>query len=70
VSDSNTFVINVPDMSCQHCKMRITEALQQVPGIRSIEVDLESKKVSVEAGPGVARETLIACIEEEGFQPQ
>ena len=37
----------VDDMMCMHCVNRIKEALS-VKGISSIEIDLESKLVSVE----------------------
>lgn len=38
------YVLNVPDMSCNHCVMRITKALEEL-GVKDFEVKLENKKV-------------------------
>ncbi|ACM22524.1 MULTISPECIES: heavy-metal-associated domain-containing protein [Thermotoga] len=41
------YVLNVPDISCNHCKMRISKALDEL-GIKDYEVSVEEKKVIVE----------------------
>lgn len=41
-------VLKVPDISCGHCKMRISRALEEL-GIRDYEVDLAGKRVELEA---------------------
>ena len=38
----------VPDMSCGHCRARISEALKARRDIRSFNVNLESKTVEVD----------------------
>ena len=41
------YVLNVPDISCNHCKMRISRALDEL-GIKNYEVSVEEKKVIIE----------------------
>jgi copper chaperone CopZ len=35
-----TTVLNVPDISCEHCERTITGALSPVEGIRPVDVDI------------------------------
>jgi len=44
----NTAVLNVPDISCEHCERAITGALRPVEGISTVDVDVPTKKVRVE----------------------
>ncbi len=37
----------VPGMSCEHCKMAITKAIDQLEGVQSVEIDLGRKLVNV-----------------------
>ena len=51
-------VLSVPDISCEHCQRTITNALTAVEGVRSVNVDIPSKRVQVdydEAAIGVDR---------------
>ena len=43
-----TTVLNVPDISCEHCERTITNALTPVEGIRSVNVDIPGKQVRVD----------------------
>jgi copper chaperone len=40
--------LSVPDISCEHCERAITNALSPVEGVRSVKVDIPSKRVQVE----------------------
>lgn len=57
------FVFSVPDMSCGHCKMRITKALEEA-GFSGFDVALETKTVTVEADDS---EAVRAAIDEAGY---
>lgn len=63
----NTFNINVPDMTCRHCEMKITEAVKSLPGIQSVSIDLNTHLVAVEAD--VDRQTIVDRIKAEGYNP-
>ena len=43
-----TTVLNVPDISCEHCQRTITNALTPVEGIRTVNVDIPSRQVRVD----------------------
>jgi len=41
-------IINVEGMSCDHCKMAVTKAVNALEGVSNVEVSLENKTVSVD----------------------
>ncbi len=43
-----TSVLNVPDISCEHCERTITGALTPVAGVRSVSVDIPARQVRVD----------------------
>ena len=64
-----TTTYTVPGMSCEHCTRAVNEALSSVPGVRSVEVDLDTKLVRVQ-GDDLDDPTLRAAIEEAGYEAQ
>lgn len=64
----NKYTINVPDMTCQHCKMKITEALQSLPDIQSVSIDLGVNQVAVETV--MDKQLVIDRIKAEGYHPE
>ena len=38
----------VPGMHCEHCEAAVREEVSAVPGVESVEVDLETKRVDVD----------------------
>jgi copper chaperone len=41
-------ILNVPDISCEHCEKTITEALAPLEGVRSVGVDIPGRQVRVD----------------------
>ncbi len=66
--DKNLYTIKVPDMTCQHCKMKITEALKALPEIDSVSVDLGARSVAVETGAD--KQFILDKITSEGYHPE
>ncbi len=64
------FTFKIPDMSCQHCKMRIIETLKQIPQITDITVDLNLKEVTVVTSGDLSRQTIIDTLDEIGYTPE
>jgi copper chaperone len=63
-------VWRVPDMECEGCVRSIHRALDDVDGVRQVEVDLLQKTVrAVFDGERVRAEHLKQLIEEAGFTP-
>jgi copper ion binding protein len=40
-------ILSVPDISCDHCKMTIEEALSQLSGVDAANVDIAAKTVAL-----------------------
>lgn len=62
-----TTEFKVPTISCQHCVNAITKEVAGVQGVQNVKVDLASKLVSVQADQSVTTETLVAAINEAGY---
>ncbi len=43
-----TSILNVPDISCEHCERTITNALTPISGVRTVNVDIPGKQVRVD----------------------
>ncbi len=41
-------ILNVPDISCEHCQKTITKALTPVPGVHAVDVDIPARQVRVD----------------------
>jgi copper chaperone len=57
----------VPAMHCGHCERAVKEELATVPGVTEVEVDLETKLVTV-TGDALDDGALRAAIEEAGYE--
>ena len=59
--------IKVNGMSCQHCVMSVTKALEALDGIRNVTVSLEKGEARFDEDKPVDRDVLIKAIEKIGF---
>jgi len=57
----------VPDMSCDHCKHAVSSSLLGVDGVEAVDIDLETKRVTVR-GPVLDDATLRAAIDDAGYE--
>jgi copper chaperone len=61
-------VLNVPDISCEHCERAITGALAPVDGVNSVSVDIPSKQVKVNYDPSqVDLDKMKDILQEEDY---
>ena len=58
---------NVPAMHCASCEATITEELEELPNVASVEVDLDTKQVVVR-GETLDDAAIRAAIAEAGYQ--
>lgn len=63
---SETLSYTVPGMHCGHCEHAVTEELESVQGVESVDVDLDTKVVTV-IGRSLDDATLRAAIDEAGY---
>ncbi|MBI4856324.1 MAG: heavy-metal-associated domain-containing protein [Acetobacterium woodii] len=61
-------ILNVEGMSCAHCERAVKNAVGELDGVESVNVDLNGKTVEIEYDPGkLGFESFKAAIEEEDF---
>jgi copper chaperone len=62
-------VLNVPGISCNHCKMAIENAVGALTGVHVVAVDVAEKSVAVDFDEaGVTLDTIEAAVREEGYE--
>lgn len=57
----------VPGMTCGHCVNAVSTEVSSVPGVETVEVDLETKTVVV-SGARIDPNDLIAAVDEAGYE--
>jgi Cu+-exporting ATPase len=63
--------LKVQGMHCDHCKVKVERALQQLPGVYGASVDLEGGAAEVDFDPAAARpEALVAAVKAAGYQAE
>lgn len=60
--------IQIKGMSCQHCVGSVKKALENVPGLSQISVDLEAGEASFN-NENASREEIRSAISKIGFEP-
>ena len=55
----------VPGMTCDHCKVAVTDEVTKVAGVAAVSVDLDTKLVRIHGGADHA--ALVAAIDEAGY---
>jgi copper chaperone len=64
----STMTITVPEIHCDHCKHSLEGALDPLPGVRSAQVDVEARTITVDVDEAVtSRDRIVATIEEQGY---
>lgn len=60
--------ITVKGMSCNHCSMSVTKALEALPGVSAVKVDLLSGKAEFTAAEPLDPALVKKTIEKIGFE--
>ncbi len=60
--------IKVKGMSCGHCAAAVTRALQGLPGVSEVKVDLERGRVTYQSAAPVPPEELARVIKAAGYE--
>ena len=62
-------VLNVPGVSCNHCKNAIEGAVGALTGVRQVEVDVSDKSVTIDfEDADVSLDEIEAAVQEEGYE--
>jgi copper chaperone len=60
-------VLKVKGMSCQHCVMSVTKALNQLDGIKNVQIDLAKGEVRFDNTKSVASDRIQKAITDAGY---
>lgn len=64
----NQVTLNVPDISCGHCKSSIEGAVTPMDGVTSAEVTIDARTVAVTYDEStVDLDAIITAIEDQGY---
>ena len=63
-----TTQLKVLGMTCNGCAGSVTRALQAVPGVRSVNVDLQGGRATVEHEDSADPATLLEAVREQEFE--
>lgn len=61
-------VYGVNGMSCGNCAAHVTEELSAIEGVTGVQVDLESKKVTVGSTRELTEDEVRAAVDEAGYE--
>jgi copper chaperone CopZ len=62
-----TLTYNVPGVSCEHCRQAIEGEVSQLAGVESVEVNLDTKIVTISGEP-LDEQAIVAAIDEAGYE--
>ena len=65
MSELKTYTVE--GMTCEHCKLSVTEELLEVAGVQAVDVDLPSGRVTVR-GAALDDGAIAAAVEEAGYR--
>lgn len=60
--------LEIMGMSCDNCVRHVTEALESIPGVSNVKVDLAAGRATLDAEPKVIPEHLYEAVEDAGYQ--
>ena len=65
-TETTVLTLVVEGMSCDHCRVAITDEVSRVSGVHAVEVDLEAKLVHV-GGTDLDQSAVIDAVDEAGY---
>lgn len=65
---NNTTEFRVPDVKCEGCVQRVTNVLNRLEGVRSVEVTFDDRSAKVEFdGDSISFDDMKQAIEKAGY---
>jgi copper chaperone CopZ len=61
-------ILDVPDISCEHCQLAIEGALKGEAGVEAVRVDVPTKKVYLDYNPSqLSLDQVKTILDDEGY---
>lgn len=64
---SATAMFTVTGMTCGHCVQAVTDELQTIAGVETVDVELASGAVTVVSDEPITEQALAAAVDEAGY---
>ncbi len=58
--------LNIPDMTCGHCKAAVEKAVASVDANAKVAVDLDTRTVEIDSSADMG--AILAALKEEGYE--
>ncbi len=58
--------LNIPDMTCGHCKAAVEKAVASVDADAKVAVDLDTRTVEIDSSADMG--AILAALKEEGYE--
>jgi copper chaperone CopZ len=65
---SQTSTYTVTGMTCGHCVASVTEEVQEIPGVESVDVVLETGALTITSPQPIERAAVQAAVEDAGYR--
>ena len=71
-ADNNltTLTFNVPAVNCAHCKMKIEAEVGELPGVASVDVDVNTRQAVIELISPPTRTEIEGLLTDIGYPPE
>jgi copper chaperone len=66
MSDTRSYTVS--GMTCAHCVSSVTEEVQEIPGVDSVDVVLETGALTVTSSRPLDDDAVKAAVEEAGYR--
>jgi copper chaperone CopZ len=66
-NQTNTMTVTAPDIVCGGCAGAIKKALGNINGVSDVEVNIETKRVTVRHTSETSREKIVEALDDAGF---
>ena len=64
----STATYTVTGMTCEHCVRSVSEEIGELPGVRTVDVTLDSGSVTVTSDAPLDTAAVRAAVEEAGYE--
>jgi len=63
-----TSTVKIKGMSCEHCVKAVTRALNEIPGVTGVVVNLETGEAAFTHRDAVDQDLIVKQIEDAGYE--
>ena len=61
-------ILTVEGLSCKNCEKQIQNALMELPGVKSVAVDVRTKTAFLESNPNVKNDEIKEAVDGAGYK--